>query len=87
MPALGVDLLVAYLPWKGLNVDDAIVVGEHVVGNPRMRVIAIDGRVQTAFEEGMLDIQISKRFRLRLKPGWPNEFGPQQHIWKLKWAD
>jgi hypothetical protein len=29
--ALGVDLLVGYLPWQGLNVDDAIVVGEHVV--------------------------------------------------------
>jgi DNA-directed RNA polymerase beta' subunit len=75
-PALGVDLLVAYLPWKGLNVDDAIVVGKHVVGNPRMKVVAIDGRVQTAFEEGMLDIQISKRFRLRLKPGWvPTSLG------------
>ncbi|MBI5818310.1 MAG: hypothetical protein HZA88_04925 [Verrucomicrobia bacterium] len=29
--ALGVDLLVAYLPWYGMNVDDAIVVGQHVV--------------------------------------------------------
>lgn len=29
--ALGVDLLVGYLPWGGMNVDDAIVVGQHVV--------------------------------------------------------
>lgn len=29
--ALGRDMLVAYLPWKGMNTDDAIVVGEHVV--------------------------------------------------------
>jgi hypothetical protein len=29
--ALGRDLLVAYLPWKGLNFEDAIVVGEQVV--------------------------------------------------------
>lgn len=75
-PALGVDLLVAYLPWKGMNVDDAIVVGEHVVGNAGVRVVAIDGRVQTVFEEGLLDIQIPKRFKLRLKPGWvPTSLG------------
>ena len=29
--ALGRDLLVAYLPWYGWNVDDAVVVGKHVV--------------------------------------------------------
>jgi hypothetical protein len=76
VPALGVDLLVAYLPWKGMNVDDAIVVGKHVVGNAGVKVVSIDGRMQTAFEEGMLDIQIPKRFKLRLKPGWvPTSLG------------
>ena len=40
------------------------------------KVVAIDGRVQTAFEEGMLDLQIPKRFKLRLKPGWaPTNLG------------
>lgn len=29
--ALGVDLLVAYMPWFGMNVDDAIVVNQRVV--------------------------------------------------------
>ena len=38
--ALGVDLLVAYLPWKGMNVDDAIVVGEHVVGKAGVKVVS-----------------------------------------------
>ena len=31
--ALGRDLLVAYMPWYGWNVDDAIVIGKHVVKN------------------------------------------------------
>ena len=57
-PALGVDLLVAYLPWNGMNVDDAIVVGKHVV------------------EKGLLDIEMTKRVRRRLKPGWiPTSLG------------
>jgi hypothetical protein len=57
-PALGTDLLVAYLPWNGMNVDDAIVVGNHVV------------------ENGLLDIQITKRIRRRLNPGWiPTSLG------------
>lgn len=29
--ALGLDMLVAYMPWKGMNFEDAIVVGEQVV--------------------------------------------------------
>lgn len=74
--ALGVDLLVAYLPWKGMNVDDAIVVGQQAVGTACSRVIGVEGRVQTSVEEGMLDIQIPKRFRVRLKPGWvPTSLG------------
>jgi hypothetical protein len=57
-PAFGTDLLVAYLPWNGMNVDDAIVVGKHVV------------------EKGLLDIEMTKRVRRRLKPGWiPTSLG------------
>lgn len=29
--ALGRDLLVAYLPWYGWNIDDAVVIGKHVI--------------------------------------------------------
>lgn len=35
--ALGRDLLVAYLPWNGWNVDDAIVVGDQVVDDMAIR--------------------------------------------------
>lgn len=35
--AMGCDLLVAYMPWNGWNVDDAVVVSESVVG--RMAVV------------------------------------------------
>ena len=69
-PALGVDLLVAYLPWKGMNVDDAIVVGQQVVGH----AVPEDGPLfrpeQTAFQEGLLDIQIAQRFKVPVEPGW-----------------
>ncbi len=40
--ALGVNLLVAFLPWRGYNYEDAIVVSEKVVKDDRMTSIHIE---------------------------------------------
>ena len=42
--ALGHDLLVAYMPWYGWNMEDAIVIGRHVVNEHRFDV-AVTKRV------------------------------------------
>jgi len=49
--AMGVDLLVAYLPWYGMNFEDAIVVGQHVVDSGALDV-AIQKRVRRQFKAG-----------------------------------
>jgi len=38
-PALGIDLLVAYMPWMGMNFEDAIVVSQQVVDSGILDVV------------------------------------------------
>jgi len=64
--ALGRDLLVAYLPWMGMNVDDAIVVGSHLVGQA---IQSTDG-TGTSWKSGPLDIELRRSFQRRIKVGW-----------------
>ena len=49
--ALGVDVLAAYMPWMGLNFEDAIVVGEQLVDSGIFDV-AIEERVRRPFKPG-----------------------------------
>ena len=49
--ALGVDLLVAYLPWYGMNFEDAIVVGQQVFEAGTLDV-AMQKRVRRRFKSG-----------------------------------
>jgi hypothetical protein len=49
--ALGTDVLVAYMPWMGLNFEDAIVVGEQLVDSGTFDV-AIEERVRRPFKPG-----------------------------------
>ena len=49
--AMGVDLLVAYLPWRGMNFEDAIVVGEQVIKSGIMDV-ALNKRVRRSTQVG-----------------------------------
>lgn len=49
--AMGVDLLVAYLPWHGMNFEDAIVVGQQVFDAGTLDV-AIQKRVRRQFKAG-----------------------------------
>ena len=49
--AVGVDLLVAYLPWYGMNFEDSIVVGQQVV-NSGVLDVAIQNRVRRRFKAG-----------------------------------
>jgi hypothetical protein len=49
--AMGVDLLVAYLPWYGMNFEDAIVVGQQVFDSGALDV-AIQKRVRRRFKAG-----------------------------------
>ena len=49
--AVGVDLLVAYLPWYGMNFEDSIVVGQQVLDSGILDV-AIQKRVRRRFKAG-----------------------------------
>ena len=49
--ALGADILVAYMPWMGLNFEDAIVVGEQLVNSGTFDV-ALEQRIHKAFKPG-----------------------------------
>ena len=51
--AMGVDLLVAYLPWYGMNFEDAIVVGQQVLDSDILDV-AIQKRVRRRFKAGWI---------------------------------
>ena len=50
--ALGVDLLVAYIPWYGMNFEDAIVIGEHVIQSGALDV-ALTKRVRRRLKVGL----------------------------------
>jgi RNA polymerase Rpb2, domain 6/RNA polymerase Rpb1, domain 2/RNA polymerase Rpb1, domain 5/RNA polymerase Rpb2, domain 7/RNA polymerase Rpb2, domain 3 len=49
--ALGADVLTAYMPWMGLNFEDAIVVGEQLVDSGTFDV-AIEERIRRPFKPG-----------------------------------
>lgn len=49
--AMGRDLLVAYMPWYGWNMEDAIVIGKHVVDDHRFNV-AVTKRVKKHVRPG-----------------------------------
>jgi hypothetical protein len=73
---MGRDLLVAYMPWNGMNFEDAVVVGEQVAKRDRNEV----GR-----SEGMMDLCFTQSFRKSIPRGWVPAMPDQQGI--LSWSD
>ena len=62
--ALGVNLLTAFLPWRGYNYEDAIVISERVVKQDRMTSVHI--------EEFELQVRETKRGVEEITPEIPN---------------
>jgi len=62
--ALGRNLKVAFMPWKGYNFEDAIVISENVVKNDVFTSIHID--------EYLLEVRDTKRGLEELTPDIPN---------------
>ena len=62
--ALGKNLKVAFMPWKGYNFEDAIVISENVVRNDVFTSIHID--------EHQLEVRDTKRGLEELTPDIPN---------------
>jgi len=62
--ALGQNLKVAFMPWKGYNFEDAIVISENVVKNDIFTSIHID--------EYLLEVRDTKRGLEELTPDIPN---------------
>ncbi|MGL5273450.1 MAG: DNA-directed RNA polymerase subunit beta [Phocaeicola sp.] len=62
--ALGKNLLVAYMPWKGYNYEDAIVLNERVVREDVLTSIHVD--------EYILEVRETKRGMEELTPDIPN---------------
>src|SRR6056297_3228806 len=62
--AIGRNLKVAFMPWKGYNFEDAIVISEHVVKNDVFTSIHID--------EYLLEVRDTKRGLEELTPDIPN---------------
>ncbi|MGD9141082.1 MAG: DNA-directed RNA polymerase subunit beta [bacterium] len=62
--ALGVNLLTAFLPWRGYNYEDAIVISERVVKHDRMTSVHI--------EEFELQVRETKRGVEEITPEIPN---------------
>jgi DNA-directed RNA polymerase subunit beta len=62
--ALGVNLLTAFLPWRGYNYEDAIVISEKVVKEDRMTSVHI--------EEFELQVRETKRGVEEITPEIPN---------------
>jgi DNA-directed RNA polymerase subunit beta len=62
--ALGVNLLTAFLPWRGYNYEDAIVISERVVKDDRMTSVHI--------EEFELQVRETKRGVEEITPEIPN---------------
>src|SRR6056297_3182149 len=62
--ALGKNLKVAFMPWKGYNFEDAIVISENVVKNDVFTSIHID--------EYLLEVRDTKRGLEELTPDIPN---------------
>lgn len=72
---LGRDLLVAYLPWRGMNFEDAIVVGEHVITG---------SNGDSKSTGGLLDLSFTQSFRKSIPRGWAPADPVEQTI--LSWS-
>ena len=73
--ALGRNLLVAYMPWKGYNYEDAIVLSERIVRDDVLTSVHVD--------EYSLDVRETKRGMEELTADIPNvsEDATKDHDW------